>query len=513
MRRGDGMGNGEPHISDAHEFIKRKLKEIKKTQIMLAHEVADDRVTYYRRLKNELPMSESYKAALYGALHLTPYEIEEFSRMLRVVQFGEEAVSLWKKMDSVLFGLSSPKIPNFYVQTYEGAGKRYNAGIFFEQMFSVSENPDFSYELNIMNCVSPWASRKLAKLLEIVVPLKRDGTVNHLVDFSDNGDMNNFDAITALIFQLPLIQIKNYSVFYRQVKGSPKESIFENSVLCSLSYGTGPKVRDNYWLVFSENGDSNCVTITDEAYAFIKHHYDIFGECFQSLLFQSHSDELFMRELYDIQKAENEAVMMLKSDPGYDLIPPDVYDSWKNRVLPVIDADGILYFANAMPHLNLENAIDYFINFQKLRYELTKTKKRVDVQSVNGLTAFAKTGRLSNHIGGVPPLSGTETARILQNLRARSRDQNDPYWLYITRSELLNGKYFICASKSGAVFIELLFTRAEQFFKNVSLKNPGLSWLFFRYLDNWLIPTYTMTPADSDKFLLRLIEEARRRGE
>jgi len=513
------MGSAETRQITAHEYIKQKLKQIKKTQSMLAQEIPDDRITYYRRLKNELPMTDEFKNALYKALQLTTQETEELSRLLKIVQFGEHTVSLWEKIDAVFFNPASVSIPNYYIQSFEGGGRRYTANMLFDHIFPFSGKPDLSYdgkpvlsyEMTIINCVEPPIFLKLARLLEYVKALNIKGSVRHLVDIGQH-DADNFDTISTLIFQIPKIQVENYTVYYRHVQNSYVNSLLGNSVLCSVSFGNSHKEKKHYWLVFSGHGDATCALLTDDIQNFIQNQLDDFQEEYNKLLFQSMNDEVIMRRLYAIHKDEQEAMLEFKSDLCFDMIPPGVYLSWRNRAFSEMEAAGMLFFSNALPNMGLNRALDYILEFQKKRYELTLVTKRIDVQSVNGLSDFARTGLLTDHIEGIPPLSGEETAAVLQNMHDRSRDPKDPYKLYITRCNVLDGKYIINAAKGGNVFIDLLCAKAEQDHKCVLIDSRPFSSLLFQYLENWLEPNYAMKPEDSGKFLQRLIAEARRRA-
>ncbi|MDR1560019.1 MAG: hypothetical protein LBS84_10050 [Clostridiales bacterium] len=98
------------------QFVKRKLKRNRMTQQDLAGMLFTDRVTVYRRLKNQLPATKEFEDSLYQALNLTPDEKDELKMLFDITKAGKENLSLWMSMDRVLFGLRIPSAQSFNIR-------------------------------------------------------------------------------------------------------------------------------------------------------------------------------------------------------------------------------------------------------------------------------------------------------------------------------------------------------------------------------------------------------------
>ena len=499
-------------MDEAYQYVKDKIKDRKMTQEKLAHKLYSDRITIYRRLKNLLPITADFKESLYAALALKPAEIDELETLFLRMEFGEETISLYKEIDRVFFEFTPPTINPFHLQCHTGGEVYYyRSETLFDEIFADINKPNFRCETTIINCMDKGVISSLSRFLTEISKLGDRCQTNHYINLLDSNLNRLFDIFSNLAFVLPLFHMENYSIFVNTDSKTQQNMFFDNSVICTVSHNGDAKKYKHYWFVISQEAIPSCLTFTDEAcFTFIRHNIDVYIKQFNSLLFRTASEESLLREFMERQPKAPE-IMLIKPDPCYDMIPPHVYQSLKERCLNSLDSKGVLFLANSFPRMDLRNAMDHIINMEKTRYELTFKQKRIDVFSASGLRQFALSGRLTDHIDGIPPFSEEEVVQILQNLYDRVKDPHDPYTLYITRKEMLNDQFILDLSANWGIFIEPLFTRKGYHFKYLHINHKILSDLFFQYLNNWLFPRYTMTLNESLEFLSRLQIEAAKR--
>ena len=509
FRMEQGIVNGSS--SDAViNYVKKILKQKKMTQEEFAQLLYLDRTTVFRRLKSPAPMDADFKAALYSTLELNPTEIDEFESIIQQMEFGGEILSVYKAIDNVFFELAAPAFQPFDIRYHETMDRvQYRrAEVLFDQIFADAGELNFSCETTIINCIEPGIFPMLAMFLEKLTALGVKSRTSQYINMQ-NADMEKyFEMFSNIAFRFPLLHTENYSVYYNSGPKIQHSMLFDNSVLCSVSYGNGNRTYKHYWFVFPPEEDASCLYFTDEAgFTFIRHNMDIYIKQFKNLLYRKASDDTLLWESMDNIASATE-VALIKPDPCYDMIPPGVYQSMRERCINTLDSKGIMFFANSIPDMGLQDAIDYFIQCENKRYEATYKQKRTDICTVNGLRAFALSGRLSENIEGIPPFTASETVQILQNIYNRTMDPNDSYSLYIIRKELLNNRFFLEVSTNGDLLIEPFFTRVNNSFNCIYIENQELSGLFLQYIKNRLCPRYAMTREERMNFLSRLIEEA-----
>jgi hypothetical protein len=230
-------------------------------------------------------------------------------------------------------------------------------------------------------------------------------------------------------------------------------------------------------------------------------------DSFDKVFLRNTNEAIATRDVYAIQDKAEE-VFLFKPNICYDMIPKSIYMHMKNRLLNSLETNGLLLFSILRPDLDLESAVDYFIDIEDMRYQLTLKHKRTDVISAFGLKRFALTGKLSDHLNGLPPLSKEEVKSVLINLINRDRDPNDNYSLRITRQEIFSG------DKSNGLFLtncgDFFYTvdqSDDHVFTSLSFNHPALSDLFINYVNRWLTPRYVMSSQESREYITKLIKE------
>jgi len=493
----------------AFQYVKNKLKELRMTQEKLAYKLYSDRITIYRRLKNQLPLTEDFKQSLYKALALKQTEADELETLFLSMEFGEEAISAYQAMDEVFFEPSEPEDTSFLFECHDDVETHYfKARAFLNEVFTDTADQGFQCEATVINCVDNGLRSKLLMFLECMGKLGEKCAITQYVNLPDGNMERFFEMFSNLAFRLPLLPVENYSAYVNMESKTRRNMFFDNSIICTMSAGAKDKKRKHYWFVLSEENISTCARFTDEGcFAFIQQNIDNYTKQFHNILFSTTTDDKLTRDIME-RRSDTEDELMFGPDPGYGMIPPHVYQSYKERCLNEMGSKGILFFADSVPRMDLWGAVDYYFNREKIRYEMTFNRKRTDVFSASGLREFALTGRLSDCIDGLLLFSEREVVEILSNLYKRAMDSNDSYTLYITRKEMLNNQFFIDMAANGDIMIEPLFTRADNHFKCLRMDHKGLSDLFFQYMKSWLLPRYAMSRKECLSFLSKLIIEA-----
>ncbi|MDR1560018.1 MAG: hypothetical protein LBS84_10045 [Clostridiales bacterium] len=352
----------------------------------------------------------------------------------------------------------------------------------------------------------------MPKLLILLNKIKNTAhgasSIRHLVNLYYKEPEKIFSVFSSLALQLPLVQMDNYSVYYKYDTDTAHKMLFDNSILLTTSYGKNEIIERHWWIVLSEEGDSSCVEFSDEGlFSFVKNNFTEYEKLFGTLFLKTNTDAEFMRRLTEWKVSGADTELMIKSDPCRDVIPAKVYQSMKERCLRSAPPHTILFFANTIPTLDFESAVDYYIEYEIKRYELTRSIRRLNIFSAKGLRDFTLTGRLSDHISDLPLFSKEEVLWILRDIYNRNLDPNDGYRFYISRAEIFNDWYALEATSAGRINVEALYSKFGLNPGYVSLEYKPLTELLFKYVENWLIPYYTMSEPEMMNYMTKLMEE------
>lgn len=487
--------------ANLYEFITAKAKANKIKIENLPKLCGFSRSSVYRYMKGTSPIGAEAEAKFISILKLNEADRKLFHKLIQLTAFDESLLEARQSLDTFVFGnveaASPPPLEFIY---YDNEKYFRTAREVFDNILSHASDPGFSCCAKIINCMRKDILPQVSIFLKQILLSELTFSAEHLVTFMEHDYAQNIEIFMNLITILPLSGLKSYSVYQNQEADSHGSMLFRDSMIIEVSFNQSEHIY--YWISFSENRLSSCITFSDRfLYSFIMDNYSELRKKHNTLLFNTKGLDVIGDHVHELEGRDD--YYLIKPNPCYDIIPPDVYHSMakrcKGELQPLADT--------LTPGKSIEDMLDYFLNRLEVGNKISYTTKQTNVFSEKGLLELVETGKLSDHFEGLPNFSESELKAILQTLHDRNLDPKDPYRLYISKKDFFENGLLLCISKSGSMMVEYNKDRyCRAVFDNIYLENKNLTNIFIDYIENHLIPNHTMPPEEATALLRELID-------
>ena len=481
------------------KFISLKRREHHWTMDNLAENLHISRQALYNYVNCKPAMPENTRNHLYKILDLSQEEQLYVDGLYREAEIGSAAVNAYNILDGFVFRFNSIEPDSYSVNFYEnGIKTTYDARAVFNKVFC---STDLSCEIKIINSISDAALPKLRLFLSAVKGVKIQGARLYVNLWNKHPDMLAY-IFMNLFFQISWTDLPNLKIFYKAEDHDPG-MLFRNSVLISTGQGNHPKYQHFYWLVFGSGDITNCFAFDSEAsFDFVHSITEQYIKPFQSLEFTTQLSYEILETIKNIEYREN---LLIKTDICYPMIPLNVYRALQARLIKTPDTGVRALLADFAPMLSYEAAMEKYI--AQINFRSALTHNHINICSMQGIKRFAETGKLSDYPIGFPILTREDIHVTLNYLLSRMNDPKDKYQLILTRSDIFKGAGSIQVSRGGDLLVEWFDTSTSIYQRSALLKYEPFTSLLFNYVNDWLIPRYTMSKSESEIFLKEMINE------
>lgn len=107
----------------------------------------------------------------------------------------------------------------------------------------------------------------------------------------------------------------------------------------------------------------------------------------------------------------------------------------------------------------------------------------------------------------MPSFNREETRMILEYIRDRNMDPNDPYTLYITENNLFNNGLIVGIFQGKGIIVEYTQQTRQEVVNNVLIESPELNQVFIDYIENHISKSRALSNMAATEFLNELIEK------
>lgn len=487
-----------------YKYLTTKCKEKNIPIESLPGQMGFSRSSLYRYMKGITHMSPSVQTKFVQILGLDEEEKQEFSRLVDLSEYDSGLIDARYALDRFVFGeeKSTQKKTNVIKFAYhENDTFLRTAQEIYEMILSAVSQPDTSCSIRIINCMDDSIFESLGIFLEKL--LSNSGTVKaeHLLTFADKAYLNN---INTLINIIPLLKYKNYGVCYsKNTISNSGNMLFSDTVIIDIHQQDKP---DKYFFIsfLPEELSSSLMTFDKNTFNFILENYDSFRKNFDIALLDNSSVNLVGQQIVELNECGNS--YLIKPNLCYERVPIDVYQSVLKKMTP--EEFETAQKSLSQPNSDSTNAITSALAGLQKREEDSYKKQDIDIFSVSGLTEFAQTGKLSDHMSFLPSFGKDERRKVLQHIRNRNKDPKDGYTLLITRKNIFKNGYIMVAYENIGVVIEYNQEEYQQgILSNLLIKNKALSDIVSDYAKNHFPDNHALSKEETTAFLDSLIEE------
>ena len=495
-------------MQDIYDYLKQKLKvrNVRVEDIVARSGLS--RTTIYRMMKGLLKPTPEVYDLFVEMLDLDERERRELDYYVRLVDVDESLLQARKELFKIIFETAPDKANSvgdmeFIVYSNTKYIKTYREILLL--IIECSKKPPFSLDMKIFNCTS---DAHLVPIIEMLSASESfdSSAVEHLVSFSDVDNHKNIMTLKAI---LPLMKYNSYTVFYLyDGNESDSASLFRDLMLIKFSYvEDGSEVVKYIVLSFERNTMSDCY-ITEEKglYDFFARKYLFSKEAHRNSLINQKNIELLSYSIFEFEAGGK--ACLIKPSPCYHRIPIDVCKSVLGRQSERQLADMISYMGDGAGfYYDTKTAFENTLKYLEERNRLSLKYAQTDIYTKDGLEAFARERKLSDHYSFLPELTREEVRAVLENLRGKNSDLADKFRLYITHASLRDNSMIYCASETNGVMLEYVETQTFQHgISNCIIKQDSLAKMFLDFAENYVPESLAMSESEADRFIDYLIE-------
>jgi hypothetical protein len=489
------------------EIIKGKAKSLNMSMQQLSGEIFLDIASLYKYSANKFLSDGILMKHLKTALQMDGEEAWELEEALRAEAFGDERMRSWQLIDKYIFDGHRYEIEDYQISCQDD-GHSQSADSLFESVFREESENGYQCHVDIVNCLSPSVLPKLMLFLKKAACFKDNIQTIHLADMQAQRIDLLIESFLLTIFDLSELKLKGYSLFARFDTPDDGLRFLDDTVIVSIAKPEDPAAKAKHFVLkLSQADDSVFMTLSEPALGFLRENFFAYKREFNLQLYRKSDFGTAIQENKHNEKISDKSVL-LKSDPCYNEIPPEVYLSLKERMIDSLSADSMLFFAEMSPGCDLTEAVETVLEEERRRYEMTFMNETLSVYSKDGLRKFYATGRSNDYISSFLPFTKSEVAQIFRTHLKRSLDPKDKFSMRITHMPLMKDKSLLKVYSSGYIYFERLEGEFKQPIDDQAVfLSKKLSSALLDYVQNWLIPKYAISMEEAQLFINSLTSE------
>lgn len=489
-----------------YDFFSAKCKE-KGVKVERLHKLCDiSRSTLYRYMKGLSPIPDETVDKLIALLALDATETAELREYIELSTYDATLIDARQTIDHYLFGTDPPPIRPIELVYYDGDRYLRTVSEVLDSLLQQERCGEITgCDVRMMNCVNRDILTPISTFLQAVSQRCDALHIEHLFSVVAGDYRQIAESLVNIISQIPLIANRKYRAFYTESDNtSGCGGLLDECIVLRLEYAEN---ADPSYCLFSfpQSGMPSCLRFSDPyLYTVMLSGFEDKKSRYTPLVNQRVADILFDEYLLHYEQGEH--MYLIKPNPCYDKIPVEQYLSLASRC----SQEFFLALGRGNPgewRHDVDLIIEQVTEYIRQRNALSYTIPNTDVYTTAGLLEFAETGRITDHISGMPPFEPAERRAILTYLRDRVQDKNDSYRMYITDRALTNGQTVIAVSKGYQVFFEFnTDSNKLEYMRNVSIANASLETIFLDYIENDLIRNHVLPQEMAMQFLNGLID-------
>ena len=485
---------------DLYNYLTSKCKERELPIESMPELLGFSRSSVYRYMKGIVCMSSEVKAKFVRILNFNELERQEFGRLVSLSEFDSAIIASRYALDDFVFCKQVDKkaSENIKFAFHENDTFLRTSSEIYELIQSLAIKPGAICKIRVINCLKKDIFDSVSSFLEKLFTISENIIAEHLLTFSEKDHLHNTNTLINII---PLLKYKHYSVYYSKTSFSDDCALFGNSIIIEVQHKVSPKY---FFISYLDEDLSSCLATSDKnVFAFGLSNYEAFKKSYNAALLDASSMDLFGSKIAELQESTN--CYLLKPNCCYDRIPIIAYQHMISRTSP----DELENVQKGLSGANSENkqSLETVLSILEKRIASSYTNRHIDVYSADGLTEFAETGRITDHLDFLPSFDQEERRTILEYIRDRYVDRNDLFTLYITKEKIFENGYIILAYEDVGVLIEYNQDDYRQgICSNLFVRNKMLASVISDYVKNHIPNNRALNADESIDFLNKLIK-------
>jgi len=472
----------------------------------LQNKLQVSRTTLYRYMKGINRITPDMAEKFIWALDMDAQQSAEFSKYISLSAFDQSLLESRLVLDDFLFGKQQKPNPGFDIDMIFYNNDKYLRTLkeILGFIRTFGRKDAVQGEVKMLNCLDKNLFLLISEHVENAFAAGSNFNVEHFVALSETDYLQNTNSFTHIF---PLIKYEKYKLYLREKE--TEDSIMHDSILVSVTYNeNGAQVNQYFSINFYENGMPECATFNDSyIYSYLLRNYNNLKFTYQEVIKDYENMDFTYDIFLEMQKTGDS--YLLKSNPCYNKVPAEVYQSLMNRMSSYERNELLTTLSGEeVDDASSADAIEKVIQHLMKSVGEARTTGQTDVYSREGLVSFAQTGRLTDHIEQLPDFNRDEKRMVLEYLYKCSNEQGNNYTLYITESEMPCKDFILAAIKDFGLLIGYIYPELrEGLWKMVTVKSSRLASIFSDYLENHIPVNHAMDKEKANSLLRDLLDE------
>jgi len=486
---------------DINTYLKGKLKERNLQLEELIARSGSSKSTIYRVMTGTQKPSEKLTAKIIQILKLNYKEQKELLYYFSISNMDEYVIEAREALYDFLFKEKVGQVDKIELVYYDDEKYIRTYNNILESILEVSQKDNFSCEFKLINCISNSIIVPLSDLVSELMANKSEYTVEHLVNFSTYDYKNNINVLSNII---PLLTVDHYSLKYREEDNVPNHGFFHDFLMINYSYceANGNEINTTLYITFLANNLSACYVIrhTANALDFFGRNYDSLEKEYQPALSSRKNLLEYVKTV--IEMYSKHEVVAFTSQILFSRVPFNVFESVMARTTSM-DEFLDFFFPESYQEKDKETQVSYLRELLTVIYEGTFVNKQLDIYTKSGMSLFASTGTLTDHLEFLPAFNKEEVKEILESIKARDLDPKDPFNFAILKESFSDPSLCFLVEKNGALLVEKYIDSYTPF---CMIKKANLSGLFIDFAYNYVPAMLAISRKEAHDFIDDLIE-------
>jgi hypothetical protein len=485
-----------------YKFLTLKCKQNGLPIESLPDKFGVSRSSLYRYMKGIVHMSPKVQGKFVHILGFDEDERQEFERLVGLAEFDSSLIAARYALRDFVFCKETGEqtIDNIKFAYHETDTFLRTSDEIFRMIEELASQQEASGTIRIINCLEERIIAPVSAFLERVFTVSENVEAEHLLAFSEKNFLQNANTLIDII---PLLKYTCYSVYHSASSATiDTKTLFGNSLMIDIRLKDG---LEKYFFISFLNEDlSTCLATSDKSvFTFGLSNYEALKKSYHTALLDASNLDFFGDQIAEIQEKTN--CYLMKPNCCYHRIPISVCKSLISRISEQ-DLKTVQNGISGIAGDGVESIGTLLTGIEK-RMSSSYENHDIDVYSMDGLTQFAETGRITDHLNFLPSFNNQERKSILEYIRDRSSDSSDPYTLYITREEILANGHIIIALENLGVMIEY---SQEDYRRgvcsNLFIRNKILADIMSDFVKNHIPDNHALSQNEACEFLNCLID-------
>ena len=485
---------------DISTYLKGKLKENNLQIEDLIARSSASKSTIYRVLTGAQKPSSKLEEDIISILNLNYTEQQELHYYFSISDVDNNIIEAREAVYDFLFKKETHPLHRIelvyydeekYIRTYENI---------LENVRGASKEANFTCQFQLINCIQNHIITPLAYLAADLLASNSSYSIEHLINFSTHDYKDNINTLANII---PLLTLENYSLEYREEENVSKSGFFHDCLILHYSYDNkeGNTEKVSLFVTFLPDSLSSCYVINEHNKSlldFFGRNYDSLKEKYKPALSSRKSLAEYLDTIIELFQ-KNDSVLF-RSGPALCRIPSAVYRSVVERT-PVEDFVEF-FIEEKYKEKNLETHIEELLDQAKLVEESTRINKQLDVYTKSGMAEFASSGLIKDHLEFLPAFSKEEVKTVLESIKSRDQDPEDPFNFVILKGSYANEELSLSAEDNHCLLFEKYVDSHTPF---CMINHEKLSTLFTDFAYNYVPAMISIPQSEAHEYIDYLI--------